>query len=432
MVLILDPERKEDRASNPGIKLNGNTTDSILYSSSPRKMSLCGYALQIRFFVILCVGLSILGIIIGSHCSNRYCSKSDLQTNRIANASEDSRSLVNSLGLSSDDPLLNLFDVANVNFEIRGNDVMVFLHIQKTGGTQFGRHLVKDLDLERPCACEHERKRCDCLRPGKNREIWLFSRFSVGWKCGLHADWTELTECVDRKLNQVVGKRSKRRYYYVTFLRDPLSRFLSEFRHVQRGATWKNSKHSCDRRSPTEIELPRCYDGERWTNVTLENFMSCPYNLAINRQTRMLADLKLVGCYNMSAMSKTQRDRIVLASAKLNLSNMPFLGLTEKQQMSQYIFERTFKMKFLVPFEQHNVTVSSQTLKLISEREKKMVLELNNLDVELYEYALKLFNYRFSKLKSLDTDFEAHYQNIISSNGQNFTWDSLYDEDADA
>ena len=32
-------------------------------------------------------------------------------------------------------------------------DVMVFLHIQKTGGSTFGRHLVEDIDLDRPCYC---------------------------------------------------------------------------------------------------------------------------------------------------------------------------------------------------------------------------------------------------------------------------------------
>lgn len=28
------------------------------------------------------------------------------------------------------------------------HDVMVFLHMQKTGGTSFGKHLVHDLDLK--------------------------------------------------------------------------------------------------------------------------------------------------------------------------------------------------------------------------------------------------------------------------------------------
>lgn len=43
----------------------------------------------------------------------------------------------------------------------RRSDVMVFLHIQKTGGTVFERHLIKDLDIEHPCV------------PGPGRKRWV-------------------------------------------------------------------------------------------------------------------------------------------------------------------------------------------------------------------------------------------------------------------
>uniref|UniRef100_A0A8C8SUS9 Heparan-sulfate 6-O-sulfotransferase n=1 Tax=Pelusios castaneus TaxID=367368 RepID=A0A8C8SUS9_9SAUR len=83
-----------------------------------------------------------------------------------------------------------------VRFDMRGRDVIVFLHIQKTGGTTFGRHLVRNIRLEQPCSCRAGQKKCTCHRPGGDKDTWLFSRFSTGWSCGLHADWTELTSCV--------------------------------------------------------------------------------------------------------------------------------------------------------------------------------------------------------------------------------------------
>lgn len=89
-----------------------------------------------------------------------------------------------------------------VDFNIKGDDVIVFLHIQKTGGTTFGRHLVRNIKLERPCDCHAGQKKCTCYRPGK-KETWLFSRFSTGWSCGLHADWTELTSCVPARMDSV-------------------------------------------------------------------------------------------------------------------------------------------------------------------------------------------------------------------------------------
>lgn len=47
-------------------------------------------------------------------------------------------------------PGLSYEEVLNEDFQfdIDAHDVMVFLHIQKTGGTSFGRHLVTDLDLK--------------------------------------------------------------------------------------------------------------------------------------------------------------------------------------------------------------------------------------------------------------------------------------------
>jgi heparan sulfate 6-O-sulfotransferase HS6ST1 len=126
--------------------------------------------------------------------------------------------------------------------------------------------LVRDLDLQKPCSCQRRRKRCFCFRPNRN-ENWLFSRYSTGWKCGLHADWTELTGCVDSELNKIEGDNVKRRYFYITIIRHPVARYLSEFRHVQRGATWRGARHWC---GGTQTNIPQCYSGPNWKGVTLE------------------------------------------------------------------------------------------------------------------------------------------------------------------
>ncbi|XP_057707920.1 heparan-sulfate 6-O-sulfotransferase 3-B [Corythoichthys intestinalis] len=279
-----------------------------------------------------------------------------------------------------------------VEFNMKGDDVIVFLHIQKTGGTTFGRHLVRNIRLEQPCDCKAGQKKCTCHRPGKD-ESWLFSRFSTGWSCGLHADWTELTNCVPVIMDKKEVQRNKRNFYYITMLRDPVSRYLSEWKHVQRGATWKTALHMCDGRSPTQDELPTCYDGEDWSGVTLSDFMRCSSNLANNRQVRMLSDLSLVGCYNLSSMNESQRDHILLSSAMNNLKNMAFYGLTEFQRKTQYLFERTFSLRFISPFTQINSTRAANVD--LSEPVRRRIEELNFLDVQLYEYAKDLFLQRF-------------------------------------
>jgi len=90
------------------------------------------------------------------------------------------------------------------------NDVLVFLHMQKTSGSVFGRHLVRNaVGFPATCSRVRGRKRRNCTDSDGHQ--WLFSRFSTGWVCGLHADWTELRDCVPRILNRLEGGRRKRR-----------------------------------------------------------------------------------------------------------------------------------------------------------------------------------------------------------------------------
>jgi len=68
-------------------------------------------------------------------------------------------------------------------------DVMVFLHIQKTGGTTFNRNLIRNIEGHK---CEEGKVskkyfQSRCYRPNST-STWLFSRYSTGWPCGVHAD----------------------------------------------------------------------------------------------------------------------------------------------------------------------------------------------------------------------------------------------------
>lgn len=275
--------------------------------------------------------------------------------------------------------------------DIDKQDVVVFLHIQKTGGTTFGRHLVDNLRVDPPCNCLLPmKKHCECLT--KNRtvgnRVWLFSRYTTGWTCGLHADWTELKECVDDWFQRKYG-RKKRRYLYITILRDPVPRFLSEWMHVQRGATWKSAKLRCNGRAATLEEVPFCHEEDDWSGVSLQTFMACKHNLAFNRQTRMAANLSKVNCYNTSGLSPEDRSRRLLESAKENLVDMAFFGLMEYQPYTQFLFEHTLHMTFIKDFQQYNSTHVSRYN--VSEEDMRAIARLNQLDIELYQFAKDLF-----------------------------------------
>ncbi|XGW10680.1 hypothetical protein V3C99_012297 [Haemonchus contortus] len=303
----------------------------------------------------------------------------------------------------------HLIENPELGFSIAGNDVLVFVHIQKTAGTSFEKFLVRHLDIERPCQCSKGKKRCSCLRPNKRNEVWLFSRYSTGWLCGLHADFTELyvSGCVDNALNKKEGARRMRRYFYTTFLREPIARFISEYRHVNRGATWIASRHICNGRAPTSDELPLCFDPNTgWDDVSLDEFMMCPFNLAFNRQTRMLADLTLVNCYVRNGTDPLTRDRVLLESAKRNLKNMAFFGIKERMDDSQTMFERLFNLSFNRRLSEWSRSKSNDTN--VSSEQLKEIRKRNQLDIELYNYALKLFEHRLAVVSNQSLPTKSH------------------------
>lgn len=316
--------------------------------------------------------------------------------------------------------------VAKADFNIKGSDVIVFLHIQNTGGSVFARHIVEDLKLERPCRCKKNRRICRCYRPNNYGSTWFFSRYTTGWKCGVHPDWSELSTCVDRVMDEDEGKPVKRRYFFMTMLRDPVKRFLSEFWHVRQGQTWSSSRHWCSGVEATSDELPPCFELDDLNRLTLENFIKCEHNLAINRQARMLSDLSLVGCYNSSSLSKEDRDLIILTSAKNNLHKMSFFGLSEFPKVSQYMFETTFGLKFRIKKTlSHDFGIRSarkELFKEISVKDIENIKRVNYLDTELYYYAKELLFFRFEKLKKADPSFKNYFDSLAKSNLSTENW----------
>jgi len=306
----------------------------------------------------------------------------------------DIHKISNSSNSSIEENLDHMYNngiLENVDYKINGTDVMVFLHIQKTGGTTFGLHLVKDLHLKKKCVKSQKDKRYDCFRPNTSSEHWLFSRYTTGWKCGLHAGWTSLNFCVHEYFSDL---QIKRRYFYFTIVREPIARYLSEFAHVRRGATWKTAYMRCNGH---RYQTPLCFEGEDWWGVSLQEFMSCQNSWATNRQTRMLSNLTIINCTG-DGLEPMKRDQLMLESAKENLLNMAVFGLTEEQDKSRLMFEYVFGMKFKTEFISNEKTIASRLDIVDEDREK--VKKLNYLDIELYKFAKELFYKRWEYLTS--------------------------------
>jgi heparan sulfate 6-O-sulfotransferase HS6ST1 len=101
-------------------------------------------------------------------------------------------------------------------------------------------------------------------------------------------------------------------------------------------------------------------------------------------------------------------------------------------QVSQYVFEETFNLRFAVPFEQNNATLSSLTLSTIRPDQIDTIRQLNMLDLELYAFARKLMYQRFERLQKRDSQFHerfAHLGELPGKQPEAFNWDQVIDAD---
>ena len=297
--------------------------------------------------------------------------------------------------------------------------ILAFLHIQKTGGSDFDRNIVKHLLVKKDTASTAWRRACsfinshvkttlspikrtnkfkkfactnDKLSKANAEANWYFSRQTFGWVCGLHPGMTELSECVAR----IYPDTRPESFFYFTILREPVRRFLSEWQHVSRGATWKrkNSKEC----SSNEYDKCLRKGAKTWTNVTLDEFMACGNNPAFNRQTKMLAyyDSRIARCNY-----EHRHDRDLLIRAKATLDSLAFFALNEFQSYSERLFENSFgsdTFRFDKRFQQSNTSLAEKFLEQ-GHNEKQYadkIRKSNYLDVQLYEYAMGLF---FERLK---------------------------------
>jgi hypothetical protein len=138
-----------------------------------------------------------------------------------------------------------------INFDI-SKDWLVFVHIQKTSGSDFDHKLLQNMLVFNKTEKRREfkwRKACIgiskfsivddkkrhvrtymCPRNERSNKSWILSHSTeFGWHtCGLHADLHDLKSCVASVFQKPDGI-----FHFLTMLREPKSRFLSEWIHIK-------------------------------------------------------------------------------------------------------------------------------------------------------------------------------------------------------
>ena len=116
----------------------------------------------------------------------------------------------------------------------------------------------------------------------------------------------------------------------------------------------------------------------------------------------MLADIDKTGCLDPAAMSSEKRDSILLETAKKNLKEMIYFGVTEYMKESVLLIEHRLDVKYDSPWSQpliKDLSIADLLHKVWSNSTLyKEISSINYLDMQLYEYGLKLFNQRLQQI----------------------------------
>jgi hypothetical protein len=149
---------------------------------------------------------------------------------------------------------------------------------------------------------------------------------------------------------------------------------------------------------------------DRLAQKSIEGFLSNKCNLAFNRQTRMLAtyDVNFTLCDYLEKRNSSNSqfyDAELLHRAKLGLHSLAFYGLTEHPSQTCKLFAKTFNNKIWIKysniFKQMKMTNSNskvletrQIMRTLNSSVIQRITSVNKLDIELFDYAAKLFNDR--------------------------------------
>jgi hypothetical protein len=229
---------------------------------------------------------------------------------------------------------------------------LFFTHIPKTAGTSFKKSLVlpniareKILDFKGVRALIRDRRK-------------TFDFLDGHYPYGVH----RFVPCPTPAI-------------YATILREPLDRAISHYYFIKQ----------CD---TEDYRHPDLEDATRWD---ISTFYEQPKYQ--NLQTKFIAGLAAMKIAEL--FPQAMPESLLLAQAKYNLSKKYHLvGLTERMPQFEEMAAKKLGWRNFGVRDDSKVTRNRPKIDAIIEATRNLILRANHLDVQLYEFALNLFNER--------------------------------------
>ncbi len=231
----------------------------------------------------------------------------------------------------------------------KSEQAVVFLHIIKTAGTTLHRIIERQ------------------YRPEQLYSVGLVEGESL-------EELAQLDKARKAKVRMLRGHISygaheflPRPATYMTVLRDPVERVISHYYFILR-----TTGHYL-------------YDSLTSEDINLQTFIENKTHVMIdNTQTRAIS-----GIWNKAKFGECTRE--MLETAKRNLrKDFAVVGLTEKFDETLLLMKRTLGWQNVF-YTRHNVTPRRPRRDALPPATLDAILEVNQLDIELYRYATTLF-----------------------------------------
>lgn len=264
--------------------------------------------------------------------------------------------------------------MSSLEHKLKDNEILCFLHIPKTSGSTFTNIIDSYFDLQ-------------SIYP---YQLWYDIENNTPPK--FNTDYKLVRGHFEYGIHKIFPNKT----VFITVLRNPIERTLSHYEHIRRNKPLADDRgrHIHHQSSGTLEQLLTDQNNEVLFRDIMGSYIASDY--VSQEVIYQMFGMKGLIKEDVFSLHYGKQGSDLLETAKQRLSQFPFIGIAEKFEESLSLFYYTFGFK---PQKNHtSLNVARKNKTTLSKDLLDRIKELVKFDLELYEYATKIFDIRYSQM----------------------------------